>query len=623
MQTRMQPIGNAWSKFPRIIRDLSLELGKKIELKMEGAETELDRQLLDMIKDPLTHMVRNSCDHGLETTADRKQAGKPETGTVVLRAYHEGGHIIVEIQDDGKGINVARVREKAIQNGLTTEAEAAALTDKQIIQFIFQPGFSTAEQVTAVSGRGVGMDVVRTNIEKIGGTIDLDSEAGKGSIFRIKIPLTLAIVSVLIVETCGEKFAIPQINIEEMVRVKPGSEHRIEHLKDTPVLRLRERLLPLLSLSGILRLQSDDEEADNFIVVCKVGTFEFGLIVNRVFDTEEIVVKPVAPILKGIEVYSGSTILGDGNVIMILDLNGVVKQIGSAQLQGDEKSVGEEGLLSQDNNHISFLLFDDGGQSPKAVPLELVSRLEEFDRSMVEYSGGFPVVQYRSDLMRLKPVNENYDFMQEEMVQVIVFQQEDRVAGLVVKDIIDIVKTELSVKPATEKGLVGSMVMQNKTTDIIDVGHHIQQIFGGLATLISDDDMPVNKKGHRLLLAEDSLFFRNLLVPLLTISGYDVTTAENGQLAWEILQKDQNFDIIVTDIDMPKMTGFDLAEACETHAGTAQIPRLAFTANTKTEALKKGEKLFRRYVTKTDHQLLLEAIRTELSNQNQDIEEAA
>lgn len=297
MKTRMQPIGNAWAKLPRIVRDLALEMNKKIDLQMIGADTELDRQVLELIKDPLTHMVRNSADHGLEDIQGRRDAGKPETGTVTLNAYHEGGHIIIEISDDGRGLNLDRIKAKAIANGLTTESELEGMGEQQIQQFIFKPGFSTAEKVTSVSGRGVGMDVVRTNIEKIGGTVELKSVEGRGSTFIIKIPLTLAIVSALIVESGGERFAIPQISVLELVRASNNSEHSIERIHDTPVLRLRNRLLPLVTLKKILGLDTTEESDDAvdeeaFIVVAQVGTYSFGIIVDRVFDTEEIVVKP-------------------------------------------------------------------------------------------------------------------------------------------------------------------------------------------------------------------------------------------------------------------------------------------------------------------------------------------
>src|SRR5579863_5615599 len=339
MKTRMQPIGNAWNKLPRLVRDLSREMDKKIELTMLGADTELDRQVLELIKDPLTHMVRNSGDHGLESPAERRAAGKPEAGHITLNAFHEGGHIIIEISDDGRGLPLDKIRAKVLANGLATEAELASMSEAQLQRYIFRAGFSTASVVTAVSGRGVGMDVVKTNIEKIGGTIDLKSVAGAGTTFTIKIPLTLAIVSALIVEAARERFAIPQISVIELVRARKeagrghnepvGTETVIERINDTPVLRLRDRLLPLVNLNDLLGLgESHNDDSGAYIVVAQVGANSLGIIVDRVFDTEEIVVKPVAPILRHVSMFSGNTILGDGSVIMILDPNGIARASG-------------------------------------------------------------------------------------------------------------------------------------------------------------------------------------------------------------------------------------------------------------------------------------------------------
>ena len=344
MKTRMQPIGNAWQKLPRIVRDLSGELGKQIELEMHGADTELDRQVLDLIKDPLTHMVRNSADHGLETPAERLASGKGEQGTIRLSAYHEGGHIIICIADNGRGLNTERIKAKALQNGLVSEAELEKMTEAQIHKFIFAPGFSTAATVTSVSGRGVGMDVVRTNIDQIGGTIDIKSVAGEGSSVTIKIPLTLAIVSALIVEAAGDRFAIPQLSVVELVRARANSEHRIERIKDTAVLRLRNKLLPLMHLKKLLKIDdgSSSDPENGFIVVTQVGSQTFGIVVDGVFHTEEIVVKPMSTKLRHIDMFSGNTILGDGAVIMIIDPNGIAKALGasgsSAHEMADEAS---------------------------------------------------------------------------------------------------------------------------------------------------------------------------------------------------------------------------------------------------------------------------------------------
>ena len=372
MKTRMQPIGNAWNKLPRLVRDLSREMDKKIELTMLGADTELDRQVLELIKDPLTHMVRNSGDHGLESGVERRAVGKSEAGHITLNAYHEGGHIIIEVADDGRGLPLDKIRAKVLKNALATEAELADMSDVQVQRFIFRPGFSTATVVTAVSGRGVGMDVVKTNIEKIGGTIDLKSVAGAGTTFTIKIPLTLAIVSALIVEAGGERFAIPQLSVVELVRARKegsrdinegGSESVIERINDTPVLRLRDRLLPLVNLNDLLALgKSHNDDTGAYIVVAQVGANSLGIIVDRVFDTEEIVVKPVAPILRHVTMFSGNTILGDGSVIMILDPNGISRGTGIGA-GGDSKAVSSSAIDTMRSiDRTAMLLFRAGSE---------------------------------------------------------------------------------------------------------------------------------------------------------------------------------------------------------------------------------------------------------------------
>src|SRR5712672_3409517 len=380
MKTRMQPIGNAWQKLPRIIRDLAGELKKDIELEMHGAETELDRQVLDLIKDPLTHMVRNSADHGLETTEQRIAAKKPEKGTIRLSAYHEGGHIIIQISDDGRGLNTARIKQKVIENGLATESEIEKMTEAQIHKFIFAAGFSTAAAVTSVSGRGVGMDVVKTNIDQIGGTIDVKSVAGEGSSVTIKIPLTLAIVSALIVEAAGDRFAIPQLAVVELVRARANSEHRIERIKDTAVLRLRNKLLPLMHLKKLLKIDdgSSSDPENGFIVVTQVGSQTFGIVVDGVFHTEEIVVKPMSTKLRHIEMFSGNTILGDGAVIMIIDPNGIAKALGAAGSASHEIADENAAMRASTTEQLtSLLVFRAGTNQPKAVPLALSTRLED------------------------------------------------------------------------------------------------------------------------------------------------------------------------------------------------------------------------------------------------------
>ncbi len=617
MKTRMQPIGNAWAKLPRLVRDLSHELGKKIELEMRGADTELDRQVLDLIKDPLTHMVRNSADHGLERTEDRVSTGKSETGTIVLEAYHEGGQIIIKISDDGRGINVDRVKEKAIVNGLATEAEMEMLSDQQINQFIFKPGFSTAEAVTAVSGRGVGMDVVRTNIEKIGGTIELTSTQGEGSCFTIKIPLTLAIVSALIVACAGERFAIPQLSVVELVRASGASEHSIERIQDTPVLRLRDRLLPLVHLRDLLHLENDftelteeqeDVRRDDFIVVTQVANYSFGIIVDRVFDTEEIVVKPVAPILREISLFSGNTILGDGSVVMILDPNGIASVTGEINVT-DKAEEDAQQEVAHAEDRVAMLLFRAEGNTPKAVPLSLVARLEEVDLAQVEASGDQRVVQYRGQLMPLFTMEGSEEPTSESGRRpVLVFSEQGRNLGLMVNEIVDIIETPLNVELSGESdGFVGSAIINDAATEVIDVGYYVNLAFddwfgaGRQATADAGN-------GRRVLLVDDSAFFRNLLSPLLDVAGYQVTTVESAVEALQLCEEGRDFDVIISDIEMPGMSGYDLCEALKTKRW-AETPIVALSAHSSPGDIARGREVgFADYVAKFDRDALLSSL---------------
>lgn len=623
MKTRMQPIGNAWAKLPRIVRDLAVEMHKKIDLQMVGAETELDRQVLELIKDPLTHMVRNSADHGLEDTEGRLAVGKPEVGRILLKAYHEGGHIIIEIEDDGRGINIEKVSAKAIANGLATEAELESLSDQQIQQFIFKAGFSTAEKVTSVSGRGVGMDVVRTNIEKIGGTIELRSTEGAGSTFIIKIPLTLAIVSALIVEAGGERFAIPQLSVLELVRASNDSTHRIERIHDSPVLRLRDRLLPLVTLSKLLGLEgatdhdiSEDGtlKDDRFIVVSQVGSTTFGIIVDRVFDTEEIVVKPVAPILRHITLFSGNTILGDGSVIMILDPNGIATQLGEASTDHRDETEKKKELTEVSDQTTSLLVFRAEKGQLKAVPLALVARLEEIDLETVEYGDDRPLVQYRGQLMPLVNFEGNGELATEGKVPVLVFTDRNRSMGLVVEEIVDIVEERLKIElEGDDDALLGSAIISGKSTDVIDASFYLTQAFGDWFTH-RDADQQQAISG-RVLLVDDSPFFRNLLSPLLSVSGFRAVVAESGEDAISILERDNEFDAVVSDIEMPGMNGFELAETMKADNRWKDMPIIALSSRTSEADFERGRRVgFADYVAKDDRDSLIDVIRSTISS---------
>ena len=610
MKTRMQPIGNAWQKLPRIVRDLSGELHKQIELEMHGADTELDRQVLDLIKDPLTHMVRNSADHGLETPAERAAAGKPEQGTIRLSAYHEGGHIIICIADNGRGLNTERIKAKALQNGLVGEAELEKMTEAQIHKFIFAPGFSTAAAVTSVSGRGVGMDVVRTNIDQIGGTIDIKSVAGEGSSVTIKIPLTLAIVSALIVEAGGDRFAIPQLSVVELVRARANSEHRIERIKDTAVLRLRNKLLPLMHLKKLLKIDdgSSSDPENGFIVVTQVGSQTFGIVVDGVFHTEEIVVKPMSTKLRHIEMFSGNTILGDGAVIMIIDPNGIAKALGtsiSASHEIAEDNAASRAIAAEQLT--SLLVFRAGSSQPKAVPLGLVTRLEEITTDKIELSNGRYMVQYRDQLMPLVQM-AGVQVQTSGAQPILVFADDGRSMGLVVDEIIDIVEEKLHIEVAgSQDGILGSAVIKGQATEVIDVGHFLPMAF---ADWFSRKEMRPSLSSQSVLLVDDSAFFRNMLAPVLKAAGYRVRVAPNAQEGLVALRSGQPFDVVLTDIEMPDMNGFEFAETIRADQHLGAMPIIALSSVVSPAAIERGRLAgFHDYVAKFDRPGLIAALK--------------
>ncbi len=620
MKTRMQPIGNAWQKLPRVVRDLCAELDKDIELEMHGAETELDRQVLELVKDPLTHLVRNCADHGIEGAAERLAAGKAAAGTIRLTAFHQGGHIIIEIADDGRGLDVARIRAKALEQGLAGEAELAAKSDAEICNFIFLPGFSTAAHVTSISGRGVGMDVVRANIEQIGGSVDLQSVPGAGTKFTIKIPLTLAIVSALIVEAGGERFAIPQLSVLELVRANTGGEHRIERIKDAPVLRLRNQLLPLLYLKSVLRLGSGNGNGqDGFVVVTQVGSQIFGIVVDTVFHTEEIVIKPMSSKLGHIAAFSGTTILGDGSVIMIVDPKGIAQALGRAvQSASDDRPDENDRARTWADDAVSLLVFRAGSRQPKAVPLSLVTRLEEIDCRKIEISDGRHLVQYRNQLMPLLRIDTQSNLKQEGAQPILVFSDRGRSMGLLVDEIVDIVDDRLDIEVASEQpGVLGYAVVKGNATEIIDIGHFLPQAF---ADWFRRRESSTDQLQRRVLLVDDSAFFRDMLAPLIKAAGCQVVAVGSATEALKALKSEKHFDLVVTDIEMPEMDGFALAETLRANPSTAHLPVIAITAMVSAAAIERGREVgFHDFVAKFDRTGLIAAIK----EQGTDIDRAA
>ncbi|HTR22968.1 MAG TPA: chemotaxis protein CheW [Terriglobales bacterium] len=478
MKTRMQPIGNVWSRFPRTVRDVALSCGKKVRIQMEGQETELDKTLIEAIKDPLTHLVRNAVDHGVESPDARRAAGKNPEGVLLLRAFHEGGKVHIEISDDGAGLNIQKVVGKAVQKGLISAEQAGRLGDREAANLIFLPGLSTAEKVTNVSGRGVGMDVVKTNIEHIGGTVDLQSTPGKGTTVKIEIPLTLAIVPALIVTAGGQRFAIPQVSLLELVGLE-GDEagRKVETIQGAPVYRLRGSLLPLLDLNRELRLgeKTSDRKTVN-IVVLRAEDRQFGLVVDEINDTEEIVVKPLRTQLKRVKMFAGASIMGDGRVALILDVIGLAQR---ANLIGEnrERAVKQDAGILQGQDARQTLLLFRSGEGRMAIPLSSVARLEEFQRSAIELSGRREVVQYRGHILPLVRVGEVVECgadptleASESPLQVVVYSQNGRSVGLVVDRILDIVEESLVVEqPGRRAGVLGSALIQQRVTDLLDV----------------------------------------------------------------------------------------------------------------------------------------------------------
>jgi len=494
MKTRMQPIGNVLSKFPRVVRDLATTCGKRVRIEIEGRETELDKTIIEAIKDPLTHVVRNSVDHGIEASAARVAAGKPAEGRLSLRAFHEGGQVNIEIADDGAGIDAERVKRKAVQRGLVTAEQAARMGDREAVNLIFTPGFSTAEKVSNISGRGVGMDVVKTNVEKIGGTVDVQSRVGEGTTIRIKIPLTLAIIPALVVTSDGDRYAIPQVSLLELVRLETEDASRgIEMIHGAPVYRLRGNLLPLVYLRDELRgAEAGRQDGPVNIVVLQADDRHFGLVVDGVSDTAEIVVKPLGKQLKGISAFAGATIMGDGRVALILDVLGlaqrahVVSEVRDRSL-ADGAPAAEGG---REARQTLLLLLGAGGERRMAIPLSTVARLEEFPRTAVELAGGGEVVQYRGHILPLVRLSEAIGIEPspapaDELLRVVVYQERHRRVGLVVDRILDIVEDRVALEARSARpGVVGAAVIQQRVTDILDVPGVIRRIdptFGGEA----------------------------------------------------------------------------------------------------------------------------------------------
>ena len=477
MKTRMQPIGVVWNKLPRLVRDTAHACGKLVRIDMDGAGTELDKTIIEAIKDPLTHLVRNCCDHGIERQEERGRAGKPPHGVISLKAYHEGGQVNIEVADDGAGVDVARLKQKALEKGLIRPEQAERMSEHEAMNLMFLPGFSTARAVTNVSGRGVGLDVVRCNVERIGGTVDVFSTQGKGTLIRLKIPLTLAIIPGLVAVSGGETFLIPQASLLELIRLDGDCGGKIERVHGTPVYRRRGHLLPVAFLNQVLELEKAAQDDVVNIVVLQAEDRQFGLVVDGIKDTQEIVVKPLGKQLKGLTVYSGATIMGDGRVALILDVLGIGERSGVLVNRGAQDRTATQTLAAASSDNQRMLLFRAGSFSRLAVPLSLVARLEEFPQALVERAGGHHVVQYRDGILTLvslasvlEPGSPADTALTNDPIQVIVVADGQHSLGIMVDQIVDIVDEAVAVRQSANRlGLLGSAVVGKQVTDFLDL----------------------------------------------------------------------------------------------------------------------------------------------------------
>jgi len=640
MSTRMQPIGGVLLKFERVVRDFARTSNKKIHLKLSGQETELDKTLIEAIKDPMVHIIRNSCDHGVETVEERKAAGKSETSTIFIKAYNESGQVTLEISDDGRGLNKDSIVAKAIEKGVISQEKSETMSDHQIYALIFAPGFSTAEKVTSISGRGVGMDVVKTNVEKIGGTVSLNSEPGKGTTFKLRIPLTLAIIPALIIKSLGEAFAIPQLNLVELVRLESAEDHKaIKLIQGSEYLTLRGQLTPIFRLESNLGLEcisqktkellhplekeklginsieksnhlssvdnSEDEEITNLVILTAEDHF-FGIIVDEILDTEEIVVKPLSNNLKYLSLFGGATIMGDGKVALILDALGFLNRF--AQIEDNGADLLGETKKYEDSKHdfdvqenLLFRLSDD---RMYAIPLSLVSRLEEFSSNKVEKTGNQPIIRYLDTPMPLINIEQTLqldgtsllnalDKNVQHALPCIVVGIRGKNYGLIVKEILDISidDVKLSNNAVDREGILGTVFIGEDTVSVIDLYSILSlQSFGKktIKTHISDSDPDRVERRKKILLVDDSAMYRQMESDVLFEKGYDVDVANHGKHGLELLEKSE-YDLLITDIEMPVLDGFLFAKKIREESNQKKIPIIALSTKATEVDIENGK----------------------------------
>jgi two-component system chemotaxis sensor kinase CheA len=614
MRTRLQPVSGLFGKFPRVVRDLANKLGKEIDLELSGEDVELDRTLLEGISDPLTHLVRNSADHGIEMPEQRQAAGKHRTGKLRISAAHVGGRVQIEVTDDGRGLDPAKLKQKAAEKGLIRPADAEQMGVRQAQSLIFLPGFSTAAQVSDISGRGVGMDVVKTNIEKLGGHVELESEPGHGLRVIVRLPLTLAIVPALLVGEGSRRFAVPQVNLEEIVRI--DDRRRIEIVRNSWVLRLRERLLPVGSLSAVLSNTPPPPKPPTrgYVLVLKVENHRYGLLVERVLDSEEIVVKPLGQFVKTARLFSGATILGDGRVALIIDSTGVADAAGISFL--DTHSTATEHGSTEEIQ--SLLLFRSGGRETLAMHLASVGRIERLSTNRIDRVGDQEFMRYGESSLRLLRLHHLLPIAapppDSETLFVIVPKLVRYPMGLIAHTILDAVHVpvQLDNRTIVAPGLLGSAMVNNALTLLVDVYRLLDLVEPGSGKEAGSPTL----SGKRILYAEDTAFFRTVVGNHLRSLGVELELASDGLEAWELLQS-RNYDALLTDIEMPRMGGFDLARRVRSNQRLGHLPIVALSARGNDSFLEEGRAAgITHYETKLDKLRLQNALTSVLTSRS-------
>jgi two-component system chemotaxis sensor kinase CheA len=672
MSTRMQPVGNVFNKFKRVVRDLAQKLGKEIELVLEGGEVEMDKTIIEALADPLTHLVRNSVDHGIELPEIRTLAGKAAAGTLQIKAFHEGGQVIIEIIDDGAGIDTARVKEKVLSMGAYDRSQLDAMQEHELLRLIFLPGLSTAREVTDVSGRGVGMDVVHANLSKVGGVFDIASKLGKGTTITIKLPLTLAIIPSLVVSVGGERFAIPQVNMVELVRVPAARvRERIERIGSALVMRLRGELLPIISLAEALGIEEriyhdpelqqvktcrrqriDDrrgliatpsesaapsaggaapgqahsqpagreikdrrhspQSAVNILVV-SVGKFHYGLIVDKLLDSEEIVVKPLGSHLRKCQVYAGATIQGDGRVALILDVVGISKAMNLSAVADRVRSKGQQEADQVNLDAQSLLIVRNSPHEQMAITLGLISRIEKINRRQIECTGGRRNMQYRGGTLPLFSIDEAARVTppdeQSSHLYVVVFPFGEREIGIMVSQIIDIITVSIAIDDTTHKqpGIMGSAIILEQITLLVD-------LFGVVSTVMPEWvkftmlAASESGSGQHILVVEDSKFFNRQICDFISSAGFTPFSAMDGLEGLAVLER-ESIDLVLTDIEMPNMDGLELTARIRMDPRWCKLPVIAVTSLTGEAAEKRGKKAgVNEYMIKLDREKIIHAI---------------